>query len=111
MARSPVRIHSLRLPFQFDAARLRDEVASIRPDEWVSHYNAADYEGEWSGVALRSTGGSARQLYAGISSVAFLDTPLLERSALSRSRLSSSEAKASSCPLPVFPWRMLPGGA
>lgn len=78
MAVSGVRIHSLRLPFQFDCGRLLDDVGRIGADEWVPHYNAADYDGEWSGVALRSPDGSPRQLFAGNHSSVFADTPLLE---------------------------------
>ena len=29
----------------------------------MPHFNASYYEGDWSGVALRSVGGAARQLY------------------------------------------------
>lgn len=54
---------TLKLPFSFDPARLQAEVDSFAADEWVPHFNKAYYEGDWSGIALRSVGGVARQLY------------------------------------------------
>lgn len=47
----------LKLPFLFDAARMQAEVAGLTDAEWTPHYNERDYEGEWTGVALRSSGG------------------------------------------------------
>ena len=50
---------SLKLPFCFDATRLQADLETILPAEWVDHYNKGIYEGDWSGVALRSVGGAA----------------------------------------------------
>lgn len=61
----------------FDSARLQREVGKISPDEWVSHYNRSDYEGNWSGTALRSNDGSMRDLV--VRSRDYSDTPLLAR--------------------------------
>jgi len=74
-----MRIHSLLLPFRFDPERLREDVAQVKTDEWISHYNQSDYEGNWSGVALRSRDGSTRDLI--VSAAGYRDTPLLERCA------------------------------
>lgn len=72
-----MRFHSLRLPLVFDVARLQGDLAKVSPDQWVSHYNSADYEGQWSGAALRSLNGTVGQLYAGVGSEVFQDTQLL----------------------------------
>ncbi len=48
----------LRFPFTFDVDRLRADLAALPPDGWVRHFNTAIYSGEWSGVSLRSVGGS-----------------------------------------------------
>ena len=50
-------ISSFRLPFNFDPEALRSDLDRIAPDEWVAHFNQDYFEGEWSGVALRSNSG------------------------------------------------------
>ena len=71
---------SIRLPLTFTANDLQRDLAQIRPEEWVRHYNTNDYEGEWTGVALQSVGGAAGNLYADPSPQAvFVETPVLAR--------------------------------
>jgi quercetin dioxygenase-like cupin family protein len=53
----------IRLPLQFDPAPLAADVAALPDGDWVTHFNTSYYEGDWSGVALRSIGGVARQIY------------------------------------------------
>lgn len=45
-------IRAARLGLRFDAARMRNELAAL--ETWEPHFNQAYYQGEWSGVALRS---------------------------------------------------------
>ena len=86
---------ALKLPFSFDPDRLRSDLAKIQPDEWVPHFNRQVYEGEWSGVALRSVGGKPDQLYPDPTAIdAFADTERLDRCPYYREVLS-----AFSCPL------------
>lgn len=69
-----------RLPLRFDAAALLDDALQLAADEWVPHFNTGYYEGDWSGVALRSVGGVAGQLYPDPAATAdYGDTPLLDR--------------------------------
>lgn len=69
-----------RLPLTFDSHALRADAEGLAVDDWVPHFNTAYYEGDWSGVALRSVGGVARQLYPDPAAEApFADTPLLAR--------------------------------
>lgn len=71
---------AVRLPLRFDAAALAEEVAALRDDDWVAHFNTAIYEGDWSGVALRSVGGKALQLYPDPTAQgAFAPTEVLSR--------------------------------
>lgn len=73
-------IATLKLPFAFDPAQLKADLAQIEPEAWVHHYNQSIYEGDWSGVALRSVGGKAMQLYPDPTATdAFADTALLMR--------------------------------
>jgi len=53
----------VRLPLEFDAAALWGDVEGLNASEWVPHFNTSIYEGDWSGVALRSVGGAPTQLY------------------------------------------------
>jgi hypothetical protein len=73
-------INYYRLPFYFDPNRLKADLGQIEPDEWARHFNTAYYEGEWSGVSLRSVGGVKDQLYPDPTAEGrFADTPLLAR--------------------------------
>ncbi|HEY0459979.1 MAG TPA: hypothetical protein VGC97_12645, partial [Pyrinomonadaceae bacterium] len=53
----------VKLPFQFDAALLEDDLRQVAPDEWIKHFNQYTYEGDWSVAALRSNGGKTKQIY------------------------------------------------
>jgi len=69
-----------RLGFAFDPAGLAADAAGLEPDDWVPHFNTAYYEGDWSGAALRSVGGAARQIYPDPAATApFADTEILGR--------------------------------
>ena len=84
-----------RLPFRFDPAGLRADADQLAPGEWVPHFNRSYYEGEWSGAALRSVGGTTGQLYPDPAARAeFADTPLLGRSPNVRAMLATFR-----CPL------------
>ncbi len=71
----------LRLDFDFDADRLQRDLALVRSDEWIAHFNKNDYDGGWSGVSLRSIGGAAKNILPGAkaSPDSFADTPILAR--------------------------------
>ena len=73
-------ISSFKLPFNFDPESLRSDLNQISPDEWVAHFNREYFEGEWTGLALRSFGGDPRQLYPQPKAEgSFVDTPILKR--------------------------------
>ena len=73
-------IEHFQLPFHFDADRLKAELQILTPEDWVPHFNKPYYEGEWSGVALRSVDGVAGRLYPDPTAQhAFADTPILTR--------------------------------
>lgn len=73
-------ISSFKLPFTFDPEALRSDLARISPNEWVAHFNREYFEGEWSGVALRSSSGEPSQLYSRTApGISFADTPTLQR--------------------------------
>jgi len=68
-----------QLPLHFDPERLRTDHERIPMAAWVAHDNTRDYEGEWSGAALRAVGGRAGNLYPDPAPrEPFADTPLLD---------------------------------
>lgn len=56
-------ISKCKVPLTFDSVQLKRDLTLIKPADWVPHFNTGYYEGEWSGVALRSVGGVSTQLY------------------------------------------------
>jgi len=70
----------IKLPFQFDAARLKQDLAQVADDEWIRHFNQSNYEGNWSVASLRSNGGKTKQIYPDPHSPEdFADTAILDR--------------------------------
>lgn len=72
-------ISSYKLPFIFDPDPLKTEIERIPVDNWTAHFNSGYYEGDWSGVALRSAGGVANQLFPDPNARGIEDTPILNR--------------------------------
>jgi hypothetical protein len=69
-----------RLPFSFDPAPLRAEADALPAEAWIPHFNTSNYEGDWSGVALRSAGGRELQIVPySANGEQFADTPTLTR--------------------------------
>jgi hypothetical protein len=70
---------SVKLPFRFDPGKLKQDAERIGETEWMPHYNQAIYEGEWSGVALRSAAGTPVKLYPDPNATEFVGTEILGR--------------------------------
>src|SRR5712691_7714315 len=88
-------ISNFKLPFSFDPELLQSDLEGLAVDDWVAHFNTDYFEGEWTGVALRSSNGLASQLYPdprANGSVA--NTPILDRCPNIRAVLESLQ-----CPL------------
>jgi hypothetical protein len=85
----------LKLPFCFDPRLLQAELEHLSPGDWVPHFNTSIYEGEWSGVALRSAGKGLLSIYSDPSPTAqFTDTEILARCPYYREVLNTFQ-----CPL------------
>lgn len=67
----------LRLSLTFDAAALAAEVRDLPAPAWTPHFNRSIYQGEWSGVALRSVAGQESQLYPDPTACNYADTAVL----------------------------------
>ncbi len=76
------------LPFAFETERLLADLAVCEAEEWIQHFNTKDYQGDWTGIALRSPSGLSNDILAA-SPEAFVDTPLLARCAYIREIISS----------------------
>lgn len=88
-------VTSLQLPFRFSPVRLNEDLERIQPGEWVDHFNQSIYEGNWSGVALRSVGGKPMSLYPDPTATdSFADTEILARCPYFQEVLATFE-----CPL------------
>ena len=71
----------IRLPLRFDPAVLRADVDGLSAADWIPHFNTSYYEGDWSGVALRSLGGISGQIYPDPNPTgSWEDTEILARS-------------------------------
>lgn len=70
----------LKFPFSFDASRLQTDAQKFADEEWTSHFNTHIYQGDWSGIALRTTEGAHVELYPDPSGQkAFVDTKKMTR--------------------------------
>jgi quercetin dioxygenase-like cupin family protein len=68
----------IRLPVPVDLPALRTEALALPESSWIPHFNTDIYEGQWSGVALRSPGGVSGTLYPDPAPTApFQDTEIL----------------------------------
>jgi len=70
----------LRLPLSVDLEGLRADLAGCLALPWPAHFNARDYAGGWSSLALRSQSGAATDITAHPDPTRpYVDTPLLAR--------------------------------
>ncbi|MGD0959433.1 MAG: aspartyl/asparaginyl beta-hydroxylase domain-containing protein, partial [Methylomonas sp.] len=60
----PVIPSALRLPFTFDPVELNNDLARVAPGDWQKHFNHDIYQGDWSGVALRTAPGNPIAIYS-----------------------------------------------
>lgn len=57
-------ITSIQFPFQFNVERLQKDLQTAYSVEWQSHFNKADYDGDWSVMALLSPDGKEQSVTA-----------------------------------------------
>jgi ribosomal protein S18 acetylase RimI-like enzyme len=103
----PVMPDAVKLPFQFEVARLQADLSCVTADEFVPHFNTAYYQGDWSAVPLRSVDGRTDQIYPDPTAKnSFADTPLLARCAYIREVLATLN-----CPLQAVRFLRLKAGS
>lgn len=97
----------LQLPFYFDAGLLQAEVNHLADNSWQLHYQKLHYEGEWSAIPLRSTGGLADNvIIAPTDTMPYQDTIFLETSPYLKQVLETFN-----CPLQAVRLLKLTAGA
>lgn len=69
----------LKFPFTFDPARLKEDAEKFAGADWIPHFNTGYYEGDWSGVALRSSADAHVALYPDPTANTFVDTEMIAR--------------------------------
>lgn len=87
----------LRLPLEFDPARLAADMANFSRTEWIEHFVKQNYDGDWSVIPLRGPAGAThpvQMIYSDPACSRFEDTPMLEGSRYFREVLA-----AFACPL------------
>lgn len=72
-------IATLKLPFNFDAAALREDLRNFVPEDWTPHFNTGYYQGDWSGIALREAANSPMSLYPDPAADHYVDGAALKR--------------------------------
>jgi len=67
-----------RLPLNFDAERVKADLAKTSRMDWRTHFNAQYHNGGWTGIALRSAAGDPANLYPEpVGNTDYADTPVL----------------------------------
>lgn len=87
----------LRLPLDFDPARLKADLDGLTGIAWTSHFVTQNYEGDWSVIALRAPADARHPIRMIVSEPGctdFIDTPALAASPYFRQVLA-----AFACPL------------
>ena len=69
----------LKLPFEFDAEKLQQDLDTILQGNWIPHFNTEGYSGDWKAVPLYAPGGKQDNIHAHLSSDAKVSaTPVLK---------------------------------
>jgi quercetin dioxygenase-like cupin family protein len=71
----------LRLPLSFDPALLVRDLQSLASVEWIDHFVAQNYDGNWSVIPLRGKAGARHpvmMIYSDPTATAFEDAPILQ---------------------------------
>jgi hypothetical protein len=99
----------LLLPLAFDPERLADGMTALSTADWIAHFVTANYDGEWSAMALRASA-TARHpiqtIYSDPNCADYADTALLDAMPYFREVLA-----AFACPLQAVRLMRLAAGS
>jgi hypothetical protein len=98
----------LRLPLTFDPDLLVRDLRGLASVEWIDHFVAQNYDGNWSVIPLRGKAGARHpvmMIYSDPTATSFEDTPMLQGCPYFRDVLDAFQ-----CPLQaVRLMRLTPG--
>lgn len=92
-------IDSIKLPFQFDTRKLKQDLNKVPTEEWIPHFNENDYDGKWSIAALRGPADAIhpiQKIYSNPSVTDFSDTDLLKYATYFKEVLDTIEVEKTS---------------
>lgn len=72
----------LKMPFEFSAEKLAEDLAVLNKTEWTEHFVRQNYEGDWSAIPLRSPAGEThpiRMIYSDPTATEFVETVYLKQ--------------------------------
>jgi hypothetical protein len=72
-------VATLKLPLIFDVSPIKTDLLAFRDEDWTPHFNTQYYEGDWSGIALRSALDAHLALYPDPTAEKYVDTAELAR--------------------------------
>jgi Aspartyl/Asparaginyl beta-hydroxylase len=87
---------SVKLPLSFDAAALAAEARAFGDDAWIRHFNTQYYEGDWSGIPLRTPYGRMTIVPDPAGTAPYADAPPLEACPAVRALLSQLPCETTS---------------
>ena len=73
----------VKLPLHFDVQRLQQDLEQLSSHEWIDHFVAQNYEGQWSVIPLRGPANATHpvmMIYSDPTCTEFADTPFLKNS-------------------------------
>ncbi|CAN5758057.1 hypothetical protein BH20ACI4_BH20ACI4_23860 [soil metagenome] len=72
----------LKMPFQFSAEKLPNDLSVLNKTEWTEHFVRQNYEGNWSAIPLRAPIGEThpiRMIFSDSTCKEFVDTEYLKQ--------------------------------
>ena len=81
MQTSGIGADAIKLPLRFDPITLRENLARIPGERWIRHFVTDNYEGDWSGIALRGPANVThpiQELFANPGTAAWANTSLYD---------------------------------
>lgn len=72
----------LKMPFQFSAEKLANDLSVLNQTEWTEHFVKQNYEGDWNAIPLRAPIGEThpiRMIYSDPTATEFVDTIYLKQ--------------------------------
>ena len=87
---------TLKLPFHFDVGGVKDDLRNFASADWTPHFNTGYYEGDWSGIALRTGENAHVALYPDPTVEKFVDSDAMKQCPSVKNILKTFECETES---------------